>query len=359
MALAALLAVLVGIAEALHTQRIKRVAHLAFGRSGRARVWTALAPVVRVFAAAALAWGFIVLALLPPRVIEKEPTQEASKHLLVCLDASPSMFVEDSGADGKTKRAIWAGNVIQAILDRLDTETTRVTVFAVYTKSIPVIEDTFDMNVVRNVLDGLPLYAAFEAGPTKLSSGVNEALVYARKWKAKSATLLVISDGDSEETVNIRSIPPSIADTIVVGVGDPVRPTMIAGHRSIQDTSSLKSLATKLKGIYHQGNNKHLPSQVLDRLTMIKPRIGEGMGLRELALLCLSVGGLALCGLGPALLLFGRSHREHAVHVSHALSRRALAPVVSRRALAPVEDSNNEPSLEATSVSRQHPSSLT
>ncbi len=55
------------------------------------------------------------------------------------------------------------------------------------------------MNVVRNVLDGLPLYAAFEAGPTKLSSGVNDALAYARKWKADSATLLVISDGDSEE----------------------------------------------------------------------------------------------------------------------------------------------------------------
>ncbi len=205
------------------------------------------------------------------------------------------------------------GEVIQAILDRLDTETTRVTVFAVYTKSIPVIEDTFDRNVVRNVLDGLPLYAAFEAGPTRLSSGVNDALGYARKWKANSATLLVISDGDSEEQVNVRSIPPSIADTIVVGVGDPVRPTMIAGHRSVQDTSSLKALANKLKGVYHQGNNKHLPSRILDKLTMIRPRIGEGLGLRELALLCSGLGGAGLCLIGPALHLFGRNHRQHPV----------------------------------------------
>lgn len=95
------------------------------------------------------------------------------------------------------------------------------------------------MNVVRNLLDGLPLYAAFESGPTKLSSGVNEALNYARKWEAKSATLVVISDGDSEEKIAVRLIPSSIADTIVIGVGDPMRPTMVSGHRSTQDTTSL------------------------------------------------------------------------------------------------------------------------
>jgi Ca-activated chloride channel homolog len=303
------------IAEILHAQRSRRVSHLAFGAKARARRWAVAAPLLRVLAATSLVWGLWILFLTAPTVIEKEPTQEASKHLLVCLDASPSMFVEDAGADGKTKRAIWAGQVVQAILDRLDTETTRVTVFAVYTKSIPVIEDTFDANVVRNLLDGLPLYAAFNAGPTKLSSGVNEALEYARQWKANSATLLVVSDGDSEEAVNVRSIPPSIADSIVVGVGDPLRPTMIAGHRSTQDTQSLKLLAKKLDGVYHQGNSKHLPSQVLDQLTMIRPRIGEGVGLRDLAILCVGIGGGVLCMLGPMLILLGRSHREHPVRV--------------------------------------------
>ncbi len=106
---AVIVAALMIVAETLHGRRIARVAHLAFGPSGRPRMWVALAPVVRVISSGCVAWGLIVLAMLPPRVIEKEPTQEASKHLLVCLDASPSMFVEDSGADGKTKRAIWAG----------------------------------------------------------------------------------------------------------------------------------------------------------------------------------------------------------------------------------------------------------
>ncbi len=307
------LALLVGLAEWLHSQRIARVAYLAFGSQGSSRSWVALAPVARVLAASAVAFGLTVLGLMQPAAIEKQPTHEASKHLLVCLDASPSMYVADSGPDGKQKRAVWAGAVIQAILDRLDTETTRVTVFAVYTKSIPVIEETFDMNVVRNLLDGLPLFAAFDSGPTRLSSGVSEALNYARKWPPRSATLLVISDGDSEERTEVRSIPSSISNTIVVGVGDPARPTMVSGHRSIQDIGSLKSLAAKLKGRYHQGNNKHLPSEVLNQLTMVRPRISDGLGLREVAMTCIAVGGCLLTLIGPALHLFGRKSQNLAM----------------------------------------------
>ncbi len=298
------------IAEWIHQRRIARLAYLAFGSRGRARSWVAIAPAVRIASAVLIAFGLTVLLLMEPAAIEKEPTQQASKHLLVCLDASPSMYVADSGPNGKNKRALWAGEVIQAILDRLDTDTTRVTVFAVYTKSIPVIEETFDRNVVRNLLDGLPLFAAFDAGPTRLSTGVNEALAYARKWGPRSTTLVVISDGDSEDKVAVRSIPPAIADTIVIGVGDPTRPTMVSGHRSTQDTQSLRSLATKLKGIYHQGNNRHLPSEVLARLSMVQPRIGEGIGLREFSLGCLLVGGTLVTLIGPALLLFGRNAAE-------------------------------------------------
>ena len=325
--IASIAALAMVVAEWLHAQRSRRVARLAFGATGRPRLWVVVTPAVRVVAVTLLAWGLTVLLLLSPEAIEKEPTQDASKHLLVCLDASPSMYVEDAGPSGKIKRSMWAGEVIQAILDRLDTETTRVTVFAVYTKSLPVIEDTFDMNVVRNLLDGLPLYAAFTAGPTKLSSGVNDALLYARQWKANSATLLVISDGDSEESVNIRGIPPSIADTIVVGVGDPVRPTMVAGHRSTQDTQSLKLLANKLKGIYHQGNSKHLPSSVLSELTMIRPRIGEGLGMRELAIVCIGAGGIALGLVGPMLILLGRSHGQLAVRIPR--ENKELSPSVA------------------------------
>jgi hypothetical protein len=143
-------AMVVGVAEWLHERRTRRVAHLAFGVDGRARAWTSSAPIVRTVGAGLVTFGLIALTMQEPEVVETRPTAEASKHLLVCLDASPSMYVADAGPSGDEKRAVWAGALIQAILDRLDTETTRVTVFAVYTKGLPVIEDTFDLNVVRN-----------------------------------------------------------------------------------------------------------------------------------------------------------------------------------------------------------------
>jgi Ca-activated chloride channel homolog len=303
-------ALVVLLAEWLHAQRTRRVARLAFGTSGTPRVWTHIVPTLRVLGAFAAAWGLVVLVMQEPEVVETRPTKEASKHLLICLDASPSMYVADAGPDGDAKRAVWAGEVLQAILDRLDTETTRVTVFAVYTKAIPVIEDTFDLNVVRNLLDGLPLFAAFSQGTTQLTDGIGDALDYARRWEPDSATLVIISDGDADNKKAIRFVPSSIADTIVIGVGDPTRPTLVAGHRSKQNTASLRTLASQLKGVYHQGNTKHLPSGMLDRLTMIRPRVTDAIGLRELAFAAIGFGGLTLSMIGPALSALGR-RRAH------------------------------------------------
>src|SRR5690606_1714126 len=50
-------AVLAACGELLHAPRVRAVARLAFGPSGRPRAWTLLAPFLRVAAAAALAWG--------------------------------------------------------------------------------------------------------------------------------------------------------------------------------------------------------------------------------------------------------------------------------------------------------------
>jgi len=322
----------VAIAEWLHARRMHRVAHLAFGRDGRPRRWTGAAPAIRVVAAALTAWGLVVLLLQKPEVVETRPTKEASKHLLVCLDASPSMYVADAGPTGKEKRAVWAGQLVQAILDRLDTETTRVTVFAIYTESLPVIEDTFDMNVVRNLLDGLPLYAAFEPGTTQLADGITEAMDYARAWEPNSATLVVISDGDADDKKPVRFVPSSIADSIVIGVGDPLRPTMVAGHRSKQETDALRSLASRLEGVYYQGNSKHLPSAMLNQLTMIKPRVTDAIGLRELAFLSIGIGGALLALIGPSLITLGRRSEHRKVVVATSKSPSGMKPARRRAA---------------------------
>lgn len=315
--------IVITLAEWLHARRVRRVAHLAFGARGRPRAWTVAVPYLRTLAGMLLAWGLVVLFLQKPEVVETRPEREASKHLLVCLDASPSMYVADAGPAGDQKRAVWAGELIQAILDRLDTETTRVTVFAVYTEALPVIEDTFDMNVVRNLLDGLPLYAAFNPGTTKLSDGITDALEYARAWEPKSATLVVISDGDADDSTPVRFVPSSIADSIVIGVGDPIRPTMVAGHRSKQETDALRTLASRLDGVYFQGNEKHLPSAMLNQLTMIRPRVTDAVGLRELAFVAVGTGGIVTALVGPALALLGRSSAH--VHAVRSGRRRVAA----------------------------------
>jgi Ca-activated chloride channel family protein len=294
-----------GLAEWLHEKRIERVRFLAFGENGAARAWTKGAPFVAAIGAGLVAFGLVVLMLLKPAASDEKPSTEASKHLLICFDASPSMYVEDAGPKRDKKRAVWAGELVHGILSRIDTDTTRVTVFAIYTKAIPLLEDTFDVEVVEHLFDGMPFHTGFEPGETKLAEGIETALEFARKWPKDSATLVVVSDGDAN-TAAVRFKPDSIADTIVVGVGDPVRPTLVAGHYSKQDTASLRTIASRFGGLYHEGNRKHLPTEVLNRLTMIRPRLGERVGLREAAFAAIGLGGFALALLGPALALLGR-----------------------------------------------------
>jgi Ca-activated chloride channel family protein len=298
----------VTVAEWLHAKRVARVASLAFGPTGAPARWAAAAPVLRCVAVTAIAWGATVLAKYDPVQTYGKPKREASKQLLICMDVSPSMQLKDAGPEPvKVSRAIWAGKVVQGILDRLDSETTRVTLYAFYTKALPIVQETFDKEVIRNALDGLPMYVAFESGATDMHQGVAATLEHAKVWAAKSAMLVIVSDGDSSANQAPLHVPDSIADTIVIGVGDPYRSTMVNGHSSRQDTDALKQLAARLGGVYHNGNEKHLPTAILDKLSVTSPRKNASLGAREAALIAAGSGASILALLGPALVLFGRA----------------------------------------------------
>lgn len=296
----------VALAEVIHGRRVRRVARLAFGADGRPSSWVNAVPWLRSIAAGVTAWGLLYLAAYDPVTVDVDPRGKASMNLLVCLDVSPSMQVKDAGPDlEKLSRAAWAGRVVQGILDRLDMATTRISLVAFYTTALPVVEGTFDKEVVRNALDGLPMYVAFDPGPTNLRDGLVRSMDLARAWPPRSATLVVVSDGDAS-AAQPPTVPASIADVIVIGVGDATRSTVVAGHSSRQDVASLKQLAARLGGIYHDANRRHLPSAVLDQLTMITPRVGARFSARDLALAATGFGGFTLALLGPALMLFGR-----------------------------------------------------
>ena len=298
--------VFVGIAEWLHARRVARVARLAFGPSGRASRWTIVVAPSRTIAAALATWGLMFLVTYDPIEIDRKPAKIASNHLLVLLDVSPSMQLKDSGAEAQgISRAKRAGEVVQAVLDRLDMENTRISIVAFYTDALAIVQDTFDKEVIRNALDGLPMYTAFESGPTDLKKGLVKAFEIARLWPADSATLLIVTDGDVATGIP-SVIPSSIADTIVIGLGDPVKSTNVNGHASRQDTMGLRQLATRLGGFYHDGNRKHLPSDVVNSLTMIAPRVGGNWSVRDLALLAVGIGCSTLAFIGPLLTFFGR-----------------------------------------------------
>ena len=178
----------------------------------------------------------------------------------------------------------------------------RTTVIAVYNGAKPVVLRTTDPEVVRNILEDLPMEYAFKAGPTDLMTGLEEAAKVARPWRPKATTMVVVSDGDTIPAMGMPKMPDSIAHVVVVGVGDPKTGKFIDGHLSRQDVSSLRQMAVRLGGTYHDGNEKHLSSDLLRQVT--HPG-GEGIGgrltRREYALIACSAGAGVL-GLLPLLL---------------------------------------------------------
>src|SRR5436190_13755021 len=188
-------------AEHLHAQRCRRVAALAFGPTGRPALWARFAPLLRVAAIGAACWGLMTLLLLPPKAHRdakaNEPTPGEARHLLLVLDVSPSMRLEDAGPDGKQSRRKRAGELLKSFFERVPIDLYRVSVVATYTEAKPVVIDTSDLEVVRNILDDLPMQYAFRAGPTNLFAGLEEAAKVAHPWRPGSATLVVLSDGDT------------------------------------------------------------------------------------------------------------------------------------------------------------------
>jgi Ca-activated chloride channel family protein len=299
---------LTALAEWLHARRCRRVARLAFGPSGKPREWTIIAPWLRVAAVGALAWGFATLLHIGPQTVRHDDlTPEGGfRHLVIALDVSPSMRLTDAGADGRQSRAQRASDVLMSLLQRVATDQVRVSIVAFYTGAKAVVVDTFDMEVVKNCLNDLPLDIAFNVGKTELLEGVRQSADLAKSWQPDSTTLVIVSDGDTIPDTGMPQLPRSIKSTLVVGVGDSLTGKFIDGHQSRQDAPTLRQLAARLHGDYFDANRKHLPSASLLALSQSLPlRDTRERGLREAALACLGFGGFTLAALPVALAFAG------------------------------------------------------
>ena len=301
---------LAGLGEWLHARRVRRMAILLFGPAQRPAGWARTAPPLRCLAAAGLAWALLVLFWLPPN--RRTPGQdrpvsfEKLKHVILVLDVSPSMRLRDAGTTGDQSRMVRAREVMESWFRRIPMNEYRVSILATYTRSLPVVEDTKDIAVVENVLNDLPMHFAFQPGETNLFSGLEAAAELARGWRPRSTTVVLVSDGDTVPATGMPTMPPAVADVVIVGIGDPVNGTFLNGRNSKQDVSTLRQIAARTRGFYHNGNDKHLPSELLRRLTLSAE--GEerlDWGWREWAQLVLLLSATILSGLPILLNFFG------------------------------------------------------
>lgn len=304
-------AVLLGIAaEALHARRIRRLAPLAFGPRLRPAHWVFVAAPLRVAALGAVVWGAATLLLLSPKVHKGADViaENEYRHLIVVLDVSPSMRLVDAGPEGKQSRMQRVAELMKSFFQRVQIQHYKISVIAVYNGAKPVVVDTKDREVIRNILEDLPMHFAFPVGGTDLFAGLNEAAKIAKPWNPNSATLLVLSDGDTTPATGMPKLPSSIAHVVVVGVGDPAVGKFIEGHQSRQDSSTLRQLAIRLRGHYHDGNQKHLSSDLLKQIGVMPEKSAfERLTRREYALLAMLIGS-GLLSLLPLLLhYFGTS----------------------------------------------------
>lgn len=299
------------LTELIHLQRTKKLASLAFGPGERPRTWTHLVVVLKPLAAAVLCWG--LLTLLPYKGEPKgtaldlpELPPEDIEHIVIIMDVSPSMYLEDAGEKGLEKRKVRAKEILESMIKRITAPNVRYSLVATFTDALPVVIDSSDKEVISNILE-LPMDQAFAPGKTDLISGVKKAFEIAKDWEPDSCTCILVSDGDTTSETGMPKAPSSVKHFIAAGVGSSSG-VYIDGHQSRQDAISLKRIATRLRGDYEDVNNNHISTKILGDLAGAQGEKEKKKGVREIAIICCGLGAFILALLPALLNIFGYNH---------------------------------------------------
>ena len=293
-------------AEWLHARRVKRLGRLAFGPDAKPRAWTLIAPPLRVIAFTGVIWAFVVLIAFEGSSRLHERNAAATRHLMVLLDVSPSMELKDAGDDGAQSRRNRAATLLKSVMERANSEQTRITMACFYSDAMLLCKEVSDRELIWNFADNLPLHIAYKPGKTSLLKSLNTAEGFIKDLPRKSVTFLVLTDGDTVPASGLKPMPSSVVDLLIVGVGNASRGTFIDGHQSRQDNAQLTQLARRLGGQFHDGNSKQIPSGMLRHLTAPDERSDKfQISVRTLAIITLAVGVSLLCLLPMLLETFG------------------------------------------------------
>jgi Ca-activated chloride channel homolog len=320
---------LILIAETIHAGRCRRIARLAFGPSGKPAGWTLPTPLLRVMATGLLTWGLITLLLIDPKIHSREEIDpQEMKNLILVLDVSPSMYLKDAGSEKKLARRIRASEVLTSMFNRMPMRQYEISLIAFYNGAKPLLEKSGDVEIIRHIIEDMPTYIGFPPGKTDLFAGLRMAGEMAKSWNPRSATVVIVTDGVSVPATGMPRLPASVGNVLVVGVGDPVGGKFIDGHQSRQDVSNLRQIATRLKGVYHDANSKHIPSVVINSMIGGEGKTGWwDFSKRELALLSVAIGSLILSILPLALHYLGTAWKP-------GVKRRETEPGFSSKSTA-------------------------
>jgi Ca-activated chloride channel family protein len=281
-------ALIVAIAELLHTRRVSRVKFLAFGPDAEPRRWTRVVGPLRSVCLGAFVWAFVTLVLVKTGAFASAPAAIGSetRNVVFIADLSPSMYLTDSGVDGALSRRARMAEVFDGLLERVGGDVT-FTVIGFYTDALPVVSQVRDREVARNVFNDLPLVYAMGPGETNLGLSIQRSMGLIETFYKDSSYVFICTDGDSEALTQAIAVPPSVNRVTVLGIGDPNRPTFIDGRQSKQDPNTLRMLASMLGGNYYDVNTRHVPTSELDNLIV---RQGSGDKLDQTALSLLVMG---------------------------------------------------------------------
>ena len=300
------------LGEVFHQWRIQKVKRLAFGPKSGPATWSYAASVLRVIALGLACWGFASLWLVVEAEIHNKNKIEENeyKHLVLVVDVSPSMHLKDAGPERDRTRRQRASDVLESLFNRIPMRQFKISFIAVYTDAKMLLEDSKDHEVVRHIMEKMPMWHAYKPGKTKLMSGINEAVKVAKPWNPNSAFVLMLTDGDTVPTTGMPNLPASVADFIVVGVGDPTTGSFIDGHQSRQDINTLRQVANRLRGVYHNGNKKHLTSQIVGKFVRQEDEAAKKVWKRREWAMMAAVTGSAIFSIIPILLhYFGTTYK--------------------------------------------------
>ncbi len=307
-----LVAVIAMAAEVVHLRRLDKVKQLVFGPRGRPARWTMAVPVLRVAALSAATWGFLSLLLVVESRVHNtsEIPENEYKHLVLVVDVSPSMHLEDAGIDGDRTRRQRASDILESLFNRIPMRQFKITIIGVYTDAKMLLKDSKDHEVVRHIMEKMPMWHAFKPGKTNLMAGITEAAKVAKGWNPRSAYILMLTDGDTVPTSGMPNLPASVSEFFVVGVGDANSGSFIDGHQSRQDINTLRQIANRLRGSYHNGNQKQLTSQLVNKFIQTDEDEKQTKWTRREWSLLAAIVGSSIFAVIPILLhYFGSSYQ--------------------------------------------------